>query len=432
MHNVLALILGGGRGTRLYPLTKERSKPAVSLAGKYRLIDIPISNCLNSGVSRIFVLTQFLAQSLNHHVSRTYYFDAFRRQGFVNILSAEQTSVEQDDWYQGTADAVRKTLRHTKRYNFREFLILSGDHIYRMDYGKMIREHRERGADVSIAALEVSRDKVPELGVMQIDDEGGIERFVEKPQDDKIIDSLEITPRYFENMGEPDRRGLYLANMGVYVFNREVMHEMLQKHTEAEDFGRQILPSAIENGLKVCAHRFDGYWEDIGTIKAFYQANLEFADPVPKFTFYDELNPIYTRPRFLPPIKTNSAEIRQALICEGSIIEGAKINKCVIGIRSVVREGSTLDHCILVGADYYDSEERKAQFETSPLPELGIGRGCYIQKAIIDKNARIGDGCRLVGGDKPDAEGENWTLRDGILVVHKEAVIKPGTELVFS
>jgi glucose-1-phosphate adenylyltransferase len=431
MHNVLSLILGGGRGTRLYPLTKERSKPAVPLAGKYRLIDIPISNCLNAGVNRIFVLTQFLAQSLNHHISLTYRLDAFRRQGFVNVLSAEQTGAEQDDWYQGTADAVRKTLRHCERYRFKEFLILSGDHIYRMDYEKMVEEHRERGADVTVAALEVPREKVPELGVMELDDNGRITRFVEKPTDDKVIDSLEISPEYFNNRGEAPREGLYLANMGVYVFNRDAMHDLLMEHEDAEDFGKQILPLGVKKGLKVYAHRFSGYWEDIGTIRAFYEANLAFADPMPKFSFYDEVNPIYTRARFLPPTKTNSARVEQSLVGDGCIIEGAEITRSIIGIRSIIRERSILRNSILMGADFYDSSAMPDPNRPKGSPDIGIGKDVLIERAIIDKNARIGDGAKLIGGDKPDAEGDQWTLRDGILVIHKNAVISPGTELVF-
>ncbi len=431
MHNVLALILGGGRGTRLYPLTKERSKPAVSLAGKYRLIDIPISNCLNAGVNRIFVLTQFLAQSLNRHVAQTYRFDPYRR-GFVNILSAEQTDSEESDWYQGTADAVRKTLRHTKRFRFNEYMILSGDHIYRMDYAKMIREHRERGAEVTIAALEVPREKVPELGVMELDDAGRIRRFVEKPGDPKVIDKLEIPPEYFRHRGEPERKGLFVANMGVYVFNRQAMQELLMEHADAEDFGKQILPLAVERGLAVYGYRFNDYWEDIGTIRSFFEANLGFTDPVPKFSFYDEIRPIFTRPRFLPPSKINSASIERALIGEGCILEGATVIHSVVGIRSVVREGARIEESVLMGADYYDSPSLSDASRPEGSLDLGIGKNCTIHRAIVDKNARIGDGCTLIGGDRDDTQGENWSLRDGILVIHKEAVIPPRTILNFA
>ena len=430
MHNVLALILGGGRGTRLYPLTKERSKPAVSLAGKYRLIDIPISNCLNAGINRIFVLTQFLAQSLNHHVAQTYRFDPYRR-GFVHILSAEQTDSPDSDWYQGTADAVRKTLRHTRRYHFTEYAILSGDHIYRMDYAEMVKEHRKHKADVTIAALEVPRSKVPELGVMELDDEGRIRRFVEKPTDDKVINSLEIPPDYFVKRNEEVQQGLFVANMGVYIFNRKAMETLLLKHSDSEDFGKQILPLAVENGLRVYGYRFNDYWEDIGTIRSFFDANLGFTDPVPRFTFYDEIRPIFTRPRFLPPTKINSASIERALVGEGCILEGAGIKRSIVGIRSVVRAGSNVEESILMGADYYDELGRSDLDRPDNSPELGIGRNCTIRRAIVDKNARIGEGCTLIGGEKPDNSGDNWTLRDGILVIHKDAVIQPGTVLDF-
>ncbi|HEX05548.1 MAG TPA: glucose-1-phosphate adenylyltransferase, partial [Bacteroidetes bacterium] len=290
MDNVLAMILGGGRGTRLHPLTKERSKPAVPLAGKYRLIDIPISNCLNSGIDQIFVLTQFLSQSLNQHISTTYHFDPYRRQGFISVLAAEQQTEGNAtyDWYQGTADAIRKNMRHAERLKFHEFLILSGDHLYRMDYEQMIEEHRERGADITVSALVVSRKNVSELGVMDIDDHGHIERFVEKPDEPKIIDSLEIGPRFFKLRDEPVQKGLFLANMGVYVFNRKTLHDLLNKKDD-QDFGKEILPHAIESGLKVYAHKFNGYWEDIGTIRAFFDANLALTDPIPKFDFFDEV-----------------------------------------------------------------------------------------------------------------------------------------------
>ena len=431
MHNVLALILGGGRGTRLYPLTKERSKPAVPLAGKYRLIDVPISNCINSGVNRIFVLTQFLAQSLNHHIAQAYRFDSFRRTGFVSILAAEQTeSTSGNDWYQGTADAVRKTLRHTNRYRFDEFLILSGDHIYRMDYEKMIEEHRERDADITVAALEVSRDKVPELGVMDIDDHGAINRFVEKPQDQAVIDTLEIGPRFFELREEQVRPGLFLANMGVYVFKREALIELLNTNND-EDFGKQILPAAIEQGMRMYSHLFNGYWEDIGTIRAFFDANLAFADPVPKFSFYDEVDRMYTRTRHLPPSKiVHNAQLERTLLTEGCILDGCTINHAVIGIRSLIGR-STIRSSILMGADYYENDFDRAENHKLGRPVVGIGSNCLIERAIIDKNARIGNNVRLIGNDVPDQSGDFWTLRDGILVIHKDAVVPNGTELVF-
>jgi len=431
MHNVLALILGGGRGTRLYPLTKERAKPAVPLAGKFRLIDIPISNCINSGVNRIFVLTQFLAQSLNHHVAQAYQFDGFRRQGFVSILAAEQTPETQgSDWYQGTADAVRKTLHHTNRYRFNEFLILSGDHIYRMDYRKMILEHRERDADITVAALEVAREKAPELGLMDVDDSGIIERFVEKPKDPDVIDSLEIGPRFFELREEQVRPGLFLANMGVYLFKREALIELLAA-SDDEDFGKQILPSAIDHGLKMYSHLFNGYWEDIGTIQAFYEANLAFADPVPRFSFYDEVDRMYTRTRHLPPSKlVNGSQLERTLLTEGCIIDGATVHRAVIGIRSKLGR-STIRNSVLMGSDFYETDEDRTDALRRGIPQVGIGYDCHIERAIIDKNARIGNRVRLVGGTSVDREGEFWTLRDGVLVIHKDAIVPDGTQLVF-
>lgn len=431
MHNVLAMILGGGRGTRLYPLTKERSKPAVPLAGKYRLIDIPISNCLNSGIDRIFVLTQFLAQSLNHHISTAYRFDPYRRHGFVSVLAAEQTEAKgRSDWYQGTADAIRKTLRHAERLRFDEFLILSGDHLYRMEYRRMIEEHRDRGTDVTVAALEVERDKVPALGVMEIDDRGRIQRFVEKPQDPAVIDTLEIPPRYFELRDEPVQRDLFLANMGVYVFNRDVLMDVLHRGEE-EDFGKQILPQAVQEGVRVHAHRFGDYWEDIGTIRAFFDSNLALTDPVPRFNFFDDVDRIYTQGRFLPPNKINAAELSRVLLADGCIIDRSTIRHAVIGIRSLVGEGTSIEHSIVMGLDYYETSEERETAREQGLPLMGIGRGCEFRRAIIDKNVRIGDRVKLIGGDAEDREGDGWTLRDGILCVHKETVIPDGTELVF-
>ncbi len=431
MHNVLAMILGGGRGTRLHPLTKERSKPAVPLAGKYRLIDIPISNCLNSGIDRIFVLTQFLAQSLNQHISSSFRFDPFHRQGFISVLSAEQTDgSQQDDWYQGTADAIRKTLRHAESFAFDEFLILSGDHLYRMDYRAMIEEHRERNADITVAALEVERDKVPELGVMEINDRGSIERFVEKPQDATVIDSLEIGPRYFEFRNEPVQKGLYLANMGVYVFNRETLADLLAT-THDQDFGKEILPHAIDRKLKVCAHKYNDYWEDIGTIRAFFDANLALTDAVPQFNFFDDDDKIYTHGRFLPPSKINGASFSRALLAEGCILDHSDIFHSVIGIRAIIGESSRLESVIVMGNDDYPSAEQQSSFRAQNIPEIGIGKHCYIRQAIIDKNVHIGDNCKLIGGDKEDKTGKGWTLRDGILCIHKNAVIPDNTQLIF-
>lgn len=432
MKNVLALILGGGRGTRLHPLTSERSKPAVPLAGKYRLIDIPISNCLNSGVERVFVITQFLAESLNHHIGLSYRFDSFR-EGFVNILAAEQTGYHSSDWYQGTADAVRKNLRHTDRYRFEEYLILSGDHLYRMDYRKLIEEHRARGADITVAALEVDRSKVPELGVMEIGAQAEIVRFVEKPSEEEVIDTLEIPEAYFQRRNEPHRPGLFLANMGIYVFNRNVMQRMLED-SEDVDFGREVLPKAVASGLKIYAHKFNGYWEDIGTIRAFFDANLELTDQNPKFSFYDEFNQIYTRPRALPGNKIFNSKLNDVLLSEGCIIRGANLSRVLVGIRARIGDGATIRESILMGADFYESSEQRDLNKLNQKISVGIGKGSYLDRVIVDKNARIGAGVCLIGGDAPDQEDKDggWTLRDGVLVIHKGATIPSNTVIDFS
>lgn len=429
MKDTLAVILGGGKGTRLYPLTKYRSKPAVPLAGKYRLIDIPVSNCLNSDISRIFVLTQYNSASLNRHISLTYNFDAFRHEGFVNILAAEQTQMSRD-WFQGTADAVRKTLRHYKPYRFKQYLILSGDHIYSMDYRKLIREHRAMGAEVTVAALPVDRDRVSALGTLQIDRHGMIKRFVEKPNDPKVIDSLEIGPEFWRLRGEEPKRGFYLANMGVYVFNRNVLEDMLISNDDL-DFGKEIFPRAIADHRRVYGSLFDGYWEDIGTIRSYFESNLAFLDIVPKFSFYDESFPVFTHPRFLPPSKITNARTERSSLSEGCIVDDATIINSIIGLRSIVGAHTTIINTFMMGADYYESEAERLSNATHNLPHVGVGRGSHIERAIIDKNARIGEGVRIIGGEQQDQEGEGWMLRDGIVVIEKDAVISDGTQLVF-
>ncbi len=431
MENVMAVILGGGRGTRLFPLTRQRSKPAVPLAGKYRLIDIPVSNCLNSHINRIFVLTQFMAASLNRHIAVTYNFDAFRGESFVNSLSAEQTYRKTSDWYQGTADALRKTLMHYERYRFKEFLILSGDHIYQMDYSTMIEEHRQREADITVAALEAERQKVPELGVMQIDENGRIVNFVEKPTDESLIDGLEISPKYFSSRNEKIRKGLFLANMGVYVFNRDVLIDLLNSGNE-NDFGKQLLPRAVKEEFKTYAHLFSDYWEDIGTIRAFYEANLAFTDWAPKFNLYEDSRMVYTHGRHLPPSKINGAKLSQSLLGEGCIVDEAEITQSIIGIRSVINRGVRIHLTYVMGSDYCETVDERRMAESLGRPPVGIGENTHIERAIIDKNARIGRNVKLIGGDLPDVEsGEGWMLCDGILVIEKDAEIPDGTRLVF-
>lgn len=429
MRDVLAVILGGGKGTRLYPLTKQRSKPAVPLAGSYRLIDIPISNCLNSDISRIFVLTQFNSASLNRHISLAYHFDSFRREGFVNILAAEQTP-HSTDWFLGTADSMRKTLRHYSRYRFKYFLVLSGDHVYRMDYRKLVREHIKAGAEVTVAAQPVGRDKASEFGLLEIDDHGFIQTFIEKPKDPEVLNKLEIGEKFWQHQGLEPRKDQFLANMAVYVFNRETLEEML-KNGEEMDFGKEVFPRAVEEERRVYTHLFEGYWEDIGTIRSFYEANLGFCEVVPKFNFYDEESPIYTHARFLPASKITRVTTDQTLLSPGCIIDDAYVRHSIVGIRSVIGKGSTIIDSVLMGADDYELDEDRAYNDKLKRPHIGIGHDCHIEGAIIDKNARIGNGVRVVAGDVPDTEGDGWYLKDGVVVIEKNAVIPDGTQIVF-
>ncbi len=431
MKDVLAIILGGGKGTRLYPLTKLRSKPAVPLNGKYRLIDIPISNCLNSNIYRIFVLTQFNSASLNRHVNRTYGFDNFRQDGFVSILAAEQT-MESVDWFQGTADAVRKTLRHYSRFNFDHYLILSGDHIYRMDYGSIMAEHRRKNSDVTVAAIPVARKKAPELGILDIDGTGEVIRFVEKPRDQSVIDGLEIMPQTWKNLGKEARPGQCLANMGIYVFKRAVLEEILYKDTHT-DFGREIFPETVSSpDLKVDSYLFEGYWEDIGTIRSFFDANLGLVDPLPPFSFYDETAPIYSHPRFLPPSKITRTDAEKAVLSEGCVVDDAFIRRSIIGVRSLVGKGSRLINTIMMGADRYETGTEREQNRILGRPDIGIGQDCYIEGCIIDKDARIGRGVRIVSGNVQDAGGDGWKLRDGVVVVEKQAIIPDNAVIDFA
>jgi glucose-1-phosphate adenylyltransferase len=430
MRDTLAIILGGGKGTRLYPLTKQRSKPAVPLNGKYRLIDIPISNCLNSDIYRIFVLTQFNSASLNRHVSGTYRFDSFRQDGFVTILAAEQTQ-ESTDWFQGTADAVRKTLRHYSKFNFDHYLILSGDHIYRMDYKYILAKHKAKNADVTVAAIPVSRDKAPELGLLDINGNSEVIRFVEKPQDPKLIDSLEIKPQTWQSFGRDIKTGQCLANMGVYVFKRDVLEKILENGSHT-DFGKEIFPETVNSSdLKVTAFLFEGYWEDIGTIKSFFEANLGFVDPLPSFSFYNEDAPIYTHARYLPPSKITRTTAERAVLCEGCIVDDAYIRRSLIGLRSLVGKGSQIINTVLMGADRYETSTEHAHNREIGRPNIGIGPDCHIEGCIIDKDARIGRNVRIVSGNAPDTQGDGWSLRDGVIVIEKQATIPDGTVIVF-
>jgi glucose-1-phosphate adenylyltransferase len=420
----LAVIMGGGRGTRLQPLTLERCKPAVPLAGKYRLVDIPISNCLNSDINRIFLLTQFQTASLHRHVQSAYNFDPFGG-GFVDILAAEQTE-KGSDWYQGTADAVRRNLVHFRSFPHDLVLILSGDQLYRMDYRKIIDQHLATKADVTIAAIPFPVSKISGLGLMQVHDDLGIERFVEKPKDQAIIDSLTLSPAVEARLTAKTGEKHCLASMGIYVFNRQAMAEALD-NTMA-DFGREIIPRLLGK-KKLCAYIFEGYWEDIGTVRAFFEANLALAQPLPPFNFFDAEAPIYTQDRYLPASKLNNCHIDHAVIGDGSIIADSTIKHCLFGIRSFVGEGCILEDVIVMGSDYYETDTQLAANAASGRPRLGLGKGCRITRAIIDKNARIGPGCMLASAGKADGTyaGGAVIVRDGVLVVPKGAVLPAGT-----
>lgn len=415
--------MGGGRGTRLSPLTLERCKPAVPLAGKYRLVDIPISNCINSEINRIFILTQFQTASLHRHVQGTYNFDPFGG-GFVDILAAEQTE-KSADWYQGTADAVRRNLVHFRAFEHDLVLILSGDQLYRMDYRRIIEEHLAHGADVTVASVPFPISKVAGLGLLQVQDDHTIVRFVEKPKDPKIIESLAISPALKSELTAPSAEPRCLASMGIYVFNRAALADALDN--TMTDFGKEIIPGLLGK-KKLLAHIFEGYWEDIGTVHAFFEANLALAQPLPPFDFFDPKAPIYTQGRYVPASKLNRCSVDHVVIGDGSIITDSSLKHSVLGVRSFIGEGSHLEDTVVMGADFYESAEDQAMNLQLGRPRVGVGRNCRITHAIIDKNARIGDGCILAGGkaDGTYADGA-VIIRDGVLVVPKGATLPPGT-----
>lgn len=421
--NVLAVIMGGGRGTRLHPLTMERCKPAVPLAGKYRLVDIPISNCINSDINRIFLLTQFHTASLHRHIQNTFHFDPFGG-GFVDILSAEQTE-KTSDWYQGTADAVRRNLQHFRSFPHEYVLILSGDQLYRMDFRKILDQHIATGADVSIAAIPFPVSKVEGLGLMRVSDDLAISEFAEKPKDPKVIQSLVISDKLQSKLSEGAAGEKHcLASMGIYVFNRKALAEALDN--DMKDFGKEVIPSLLGR-KKLFAHIFEGYWEDIGTVKAFFDANLALAQPLPPFNFYDQVAPIYTQDRYLPPSKLNRCSVDFAVLGDGSIVENATVTHSVLGMRSIISEGCVLKDVVMMGADFYESEAEIAANRAASRPHLGIGAGSRIEHAIIDKNARIGAKVHLSALGKPDgAYAHGVVIRDGVLVVPKGVVVPDG------
>jgi len=423
VSKVLCVIMGGGQGTRLFPLTKERAKPAVPLAGKYRIVDIPISNCINSGFRRIYILTQFNSTSLHSHISRTYKFDHFSA-GFVEILAAQQT-FNNTSWYEGTADAVRKNLVHFMNHDFDYLLILSGDQLYRMDFKAMVEQHRETGADITISTIPVSREEAKACGILQMGDDRRITRFVEKPKETPLLDSLHVTPTMAGQLGIKDGGDSFLASMGIYVFNRSVIRDLLDN--PLSDFGKHIIPHAI-NTHRVFANVFQGYWEDIGTIRSFFEANLDLVTELPRFNFFDMSAPIFSRPRYLPGSKINGAEIDHALISDGCIINRARINNTVVGLRTLIGEGTVLTRTVILGSDYYESMESVGRHETNGQPRVGIGAHCKIENAIIDKNARIGNNVVISPIGKPEnVDQERYYIRDGIVIIPKDAVIPHGT-----
>lgn len=425
---VIAIILGGGKGTRLYPLTMDRSKPAVPFGGKYRLVDIPISNCINSNIKQIYVLTQFNSASLHTHISNTYVFDTFSK-GFVEILAAEQT-FHSSTWYQGTADAVRKNLKHFSDMNPDYCVILSGDQLYRMDINKMLKRHIDSEAELTIAAKAISRAECTGLGIIGTDSEGMITRFYEKPSEDQDISSFKVDPDYLRAQleVEPDRSNEYLASMGIYIFNWNSLVQMLDN--DKDDFGKEIIPMALGQ-RKLATFLFNGFWEDIGTIKAFYETNLDLANMKPQFNFYDEEMPIYTHRRHLPATKMNFCNISSSLASEGSIITNAYIVNSIIGVRTLIESGASLDGVYCMGAGFYETEEQKEENRRNGIPNVGIGKGTMIRRAIIDQNARIGEGCRIGIDDMPRPEGDfdNYSVHDGIIVIHKGAIIPDGTRM---
>lgn len=428
MKRVLAIILGGGAGTRLYPLTKLRAKPAVPLGAKYRLIDIPISNCINSEIQRIYVLTQFNSASLNRHIARTYHLaGAGFSQGFVEVLAAQQTP-DSPSWFEGTADAVRKYLWLLAEWDVDQYLILSGDHLYRMNYADFIHRHRETKADITISVVPIDESRAFDFGLMKIDKSGRVTAFSEKPQGD-ALNSMRVDTTVLGLTPDEAKNSPYIASMGIYVFEKQIMHDLLSRAPGRTDFGREILPDAL-SGHNVQAYLFNDYWEDIGTIEAFYNANLALTEqPDPPFSFYDEKAPIYTRPRYLPPTKLLDSRVTESMLGEGCILKECTVKRSVIGIRSRIETGCIIDHALLMGSDYYESPaERLQNLESGKIP-LGVGANTTIRKAIVDKNARIGRNVQITnnaGIVEATREDLGFVIQNGIVVIIKNATIPDG------
>lgn len=417
--SILAVILGGGAGTRLYPLTASRSKPAVPIAGKYRLVDIPISNCLNSGISRMFVLTQYNSASLNRHIKNTYHFSAFSS-AFVDILAAEQTP-ESTAWYQGTADAVRQSLRHIGTFPSDYVLILSGDQLYQMDFMEMVNKHIETNADISIATIPVNAKDASDFGILKQDENGRITAFTEKPKSGLEAWASETSPE-MQNQGR-----VYLASMGIYLFNRRLLFDMLTDiFKEGTDFGKEIIPGSLED-YKVTSYQYEGYWTDIGNIYSFYEANLGLTADVPDFNLFDNTKSIYTRARMLPPAKISGTTLLKTIIAEGCILNASRIETSVIGVRSRIGFGTTVLNSYIMGNDYFETIEEIELAHQQGIPNVGIGQGCYINNALVDKNCRIGDNVRINGGEHlANSDHSLYTVKDGVVVVKKGAVLPSG------
>lgn len=425
-ENVVSVILGGGAGTRLFPLTQHRSKPAVPLGGKYRLVDVPISNCINSDISQIFVLTQYNSASLNRHIARTYRFSNFSS-GYVEILAAEQRP-DSPQWFQGTADAVRQCLPHIRDWKIDTVLILSGDHLYRMSYGKFLQRHYDTNADVTISVIPSTPEQATGFGLLKTDDDGRIVEFAEKPQGEALAAMRVDTSKQFNLTPEEAAQKPFLASMGIYVFKYKRLVELLEENADWLDFGKEIIPAAIRAGDSVQAHLFRGYWEDIGTIKAFYQASLDLCSTLPKFNVFDAEAPLYTRSRHLPASKMHACDISESLVAEGCIVTGAFIRRSIIGLRSRIDPNTRIEDSILMGADFFQTLDELKKEEAENQPHIGIGSNTHIRRAIVDKNTRIGSNVRIINQHNVEhADGDNYYIREGIVIIPKDATIKDNT-----
>jgi len=423
MGSMTALILGGGRGSRLDPLTRMRAKPAVPIGGKFRLIDIPISNCIHSGIREMFILTQFNTESLHRHIHAAYRFDNFSN-SHIRLLAAQQTS-ENQDWYQGTADAVRKNLHYLKSAKD-DIIILSGDHLYRMDYREFHRYHKKMNADMTIAVKPIVRHEASEFGILKADEKGWITDFVEKPNTDELLDEYKVGPKLFETFKLEQADRTHIASMGIYIFKKKVLFDLLDKN-DKEDFGKEIIPDSI-NKNKIAAYFFDGYWEDIGTMHAFFNSHFELTQPLPRFNFYDEEYPFYTHARFLPASKIYNCQINQAIVAEGGILLGSIIEHSVIGIRSFIEEGTFVQRSIIMGNTRFETLEERNANRSKGTPNLGIGNNCIIRNAIIDLDCRIGNNVQLINKDKKENyEGENYSIRENIIIIPKDSTIPDNT-----